>query len=142
MTGICIDLVADRLWLVAAGTVRPFEGDLDDYRRLVLERGARAGDGTADEPDSRRNARRRAAEKRRELDPLRDRARRAEEAIGRLTKERSALERGLAEPQASASDRVAMSAALKRRAELIRLIARAETEWLAAAEALERESAW
>ena len=137
-----IDLVADRLWLVAAGTVQPFEGDLDDYRRLVLERGARAGDGTADEPDSRRNARRRAAEKRRELGPLRDRARRAEEAIGRLTKERSALERGLAEPQASASDRVAMSAALKRRAELIRLITRAETEWLAAAEALERESAW
>jgi ATP-binding cassette subfamily F protein 3 len=33
-----IETVADRLWLVDAGTVRPFEGDLADYERLVLER--------------------------------------------------------------------------------------------------------
>ena len=26
-----IELIADRLWLVADGTVRPFEGDLEDY---------------------------------------------------------------------------------------------------------------
>ena len=28
-----IELTADRLWLVADGRVRPFDGDLDDYRR-------------------------------------------------------------------------------------------------------------
>jgi ATP-binding cassette subfamily F protein 3 len=33
-----IELVADRLWLVADGTVAPYDGDLDDYRRLLLER--------------------------------------------------------------------------------------------------------
>ena len=33
-----MDLVADRLWLAADGKVVPFEGDLDDYARLVLER--------------------------------------------------------------------------------------------------------
>ena len=33
-----VELVADRLWLVADGTVRPFEGDLDDYRALIGER--------------------------------------------------------------------------------------------------------
>ena len=41
-----VELVADRLWLVADGTVRPFDGDLDDYRALLAERarpGARAG---------------------------------------------------------------------------------------------------
>ncbi|WP_137390607.1 ABC-F family ATP-binding cassette domain-containing protein [Rhodoligotrophos defluvii] len=32
-----IEACADRLWLVANGTVRPFDGDLDDYTRLVLE---------------------------------------------------------------------------------------------------------
>ena len=37
-----MDLVADRLWLAADGKVVPFEGDLDDYARLVLER-AKAG---------------------------------------------------------------------------------------------------
>src|SRR5207244_557673 len=33
-----VELVADRLWLVEGGTVRPFDGDLDDYRRRLVER--------------------------------------------------------------------------------------------------------
>jgi ATP-binding cassette subfamily F protein 3 len=33
-----IDLVADRLWLVADGQVKPFAGDMDDYARFVLDR--------------------------------------------------------------------------------------------------------
>jgi ATP-binding cassette, subfamily F, member 3 len=37
-----MDLVADRLWLAADGKVVPFDGDLDDYARLVLDR-AKAG---------------------------------------------------------------------------------------------------
>ena len=37
-----MELVADRLWLAADGTVAPFDGDMDDYARLVLER-AKAG---------------------------------------------------------------------------------------------------
>jgi ATP-binding cassette subfamily F protein 3 len=40
-----IELVADRLWLAADGHVKPFDGDMDDYARFVLDRvkpGARA----------------------------------------------------------------------------------------------------
>ena len=37
-----IEACADRLWLVGNGEVKPFDGDLDDYRRLVLV-GRRAG---------------------------------------------------------------------------------------------------
>jgi ATP-binding cassette, subfamily F, member 3 len=33
-----MELVADRLWLAADGTVVPFEGDMDDYARFVLDR--------------------------------------------------------------------------------------------------------
>jgi ATP-binding cassette subfamily F protein 3 len=33
-----MELVADRLWLAADGTVKPFEGDMDDYARFVLDR--------------------------------------------------------------------------------------------------------
>jgi ATP-binding cassette subfamily F protein 3 len=33
-----IDLVADRLWLAADGGIKPFEGDMDDYARFVLDR--------------------------------------------------------------------------------------------------------
>ena len=33
-----MEMVADRLWLAADGTVAPFEGDMDDYARFVLDR--------------------------------------------------------------------------------------------------------
>ncbi|KQT84391.1 ABC-F family ATP-binding cassette domain-containing protein [Methylobacterium sp. Leaf466] len=37
-----MELVADRLWLAADNTVKPFAGDMDDYARFVLDR-SRAG---------------------------------------------------------------------------------------------------
>ena len=37
-----IETTVDRLWLVAEATVKPFEGDLDDYTSLVLDK-TRAG---------------------------------------------------------------------------------------------------
>lgn len=39
-----MELVADRLWLAADNTIVPFDGDMDDYARFVIER---ARDGTA-----------------------------------------------------------------------------------------------
>ena len=35
-----VELVADSLWLVADGKVRPYDGDMDDYRQLLLETSA------------------------------------------------------------------------------------------------------
>jgi ATP-binding cassette subfamily F protein 3 len=136
-----VELVADRLWLVAGGTVRPYDGDLDDYERQVLENSnsGSANPSTAAAPESRRASRRFAAERRQELDPLRRTARQAEETIARLTKEREALDRALAQPQTSTNHKLEVSDALKRRAELVRLIEQAEREWLAAEEAIERE---
>jgi ATP-binding cassette, subfamily F, member 3 len=135
-----IDLVADRLWLVADGTVRPFAGDLDEYRRLLLERAGPADDRRSSATDDRRTARRRAAEKRRELDPLRERARRAEAAIAGLSQERAALDYSFADANEGSLAGAALTDALKRRAEVTRLIAQAEAEWLATEEAIERES--
>ena len=140
MTGICSNSLAERLWLVADGTVRPFDGDLEDYRRLLLERAGPADGQRSIATDQRRAARRRAAEKRGELDPLRQRARRAEEIVAQLSREREALDRGFAAANGSAVAGAAMTHALKRRAELARLIAQAEAEWLATEEAIERES--
>jgi ATP-binding cassette, subfamily F, member 3 len=37
-----IDLVTDRLWLTAGGHIKPFNGDMDEYARFVLDR-AKAG---------------------------------------------------------------------------------------------------
>ena len=33
-----LSLVADRLWLVSEGTVKPYDGDLESYRELLLSR--------------------------------------------------------------------------------------------------------
>jgi ATP-binding cassette subfamily F protein 3 len=133
-----LELVADRLWLVADGTVRPFDGDLEDYRRLLLDRVVSEEATALPEPDRRREARRSAAAQRRRLDPFRQRARQAEAAVARLIDERNMLDRRLAAAEGSQGAALTTVEALKRRAELLRLIARAEAEWFAAEEALER----
>src|SRR6185369_8725893 len=33
-----MELVADRLWLAAGGTIEPFDGDMEDYARFVLDK--------------------------------------------------------------------------------------------------------
>ncbi len=40
-----MELVADRLWLAADNTVTPFDGDMDDYAQLVLDRAKVAAPG-------------------------------------------------------------------------------------------------
>jgi ATP-binding cassette, subfamily F, member 3 len=132
-----LDLVTDRLWLVADRTVRPFDGDLEDYRRLLVDRAAAEETNHSAEPDHRRETRRLAAARRRLLEPLRRQARCAEQTVMRLTDERNALDHDLAESRRSPTPGSAISEALKRRAELVRSIARAEAEWLAAEQALD-----
>ena len=90
-----IEACADRLWLVADGTVAPYEGDLDDYRRLVLGREARAST-QRDERASRTDQRRAAAERREELKPLKRRIDAAEQSVGRLSAEIATIDTQLA----------------------------------------------
>src|SRR6185503_8953816 len=66
-----VEQIAERLWLVADGTVRPYDGDLDDYRALLAER-TRA---TSKREAPRRDDRRERAEARAALAPLRKQAR-------------------------------------------------------------------
>ena len=60
-----VELIADRLWLVNDGTVRPYEGDMDEYRVLLAkkDRPARkeAGPNRKDERRARAAARLAAA---------------------------------------------------------------------------------
>ena len=85
----------------------------------------------------RRDERRAAAERRRELEPLRKRVREAEARIAALTKELAALETTLADPATYGSDGRGVTDLLRRQGELRGTLATAEREWLAAAEALE-----
>jgi ATP-binding cassette subfamily F protein 3 len=133
-----IDACADRLWLVADGTVAPFDGDLDEYRRRILSDrrgepggGDKASRGGSEPRVSRTDQRRAAAERRAELAPLRQRIMRAEATIERLTQEIAKLDTALAQP--SAYDDPTRAAGLaKARAEAAAALAAAEADWLTA----------
>jgi len=130
--------VADRLWLVADGTVRAFDGDLDDYRALLAERARPAAKLDA---GNRRDERRERADARAALAPLRKQARDAEARLARLGAERAAIEKTLADPGLYVPTRKGeFAAANARLAAIKKLAAAAEAEWLAAEEALEAAS--
>jgi len=134
-----VELVADRLWLVENGTVKPFDDDLEAYRKRLLEKDEPEPErnGAGSPGDARKAARRDAAERRLAAEPLRRKARTAEAAAAKLTGDLQALDRTLAAPGAFGGRGEALADALKRRAELARLIEEAETEWLEAESALE-----
>jgi ATP-binding cassette subfamily F protein 3 len=133
-----VELIAERLWLVADGTVRPFDGDLDEYRALLAER---ARPTAKQDSGTRRDERRERADARAALAPLRKQARDAEARIARLAAERAAIEAKLADPGLYVPTRKAeIAAANARLAAIRRLAVAAEAEWLAAEEALESAS--
>ena len=130
-----VELVADRLWLVADGTVRAYEGDMDEYRALLAERGRPAKSEAA---PTRRDDRRERAEGRAQLAPLRRQAKEAEARIAKLAAERAAIEARLAAPALYAAGRGAeVTAANVRLAAIARESGAAEEAWLAAEEAME-----
>jgi ATP-binding cassette subfamily F protein 3 len=133
-----LEACADRLWLVASGKVKPFDGDLDDYRRLVLaDRGGGASEAKASRAPSRSDIRRAAAEKRVQTAPLRRRVARAEAEIARLARELARLDAKLADGNLFARDATKAAALAKARADTATALAAAEEEWLAASSALE-----
>jgi len=133
-----VELIADRLWLVGDGSVRPFDGDLDDYRALLAERARPAAKADA---STRRDDRRERAEARAALAPLRRQAKEAEATLARLAAERTAIETRLADPALYETGRaIEITTANARLAAIARESAAAELVWFEAAEALEASS--
>ena len=135
-----IELVADRLWLVAEGRCTPFEGDLEDYRRLLLEREREASreaaaDGNGSQ--SRKEKRRAAAEARAAGTPLRRAVENAAACLGKLQKQLADLERRLADPALYSGPSEAVTALQIQCGEIRRQVDLAEERWIAAELALE-----
>jgi ATP-binding cassette, subfamily F, member 3 len=133
-----LSLTADRLWLVADGTAQPWEGDLDDYRRYLLER--RPAESPAEEraSEAKREARRAAAGRRQALAPLKRALRDAEQRLTAISERHRALEHQLADPATYAAGGPVLTELLRAQAETAQSLAEAEAAWLAAAEAVER----
>jgi ATP-binding cassette subfamily F protein 3 len=135
-----VELTADRLLLVADGTVKPYDGDMDDYRALLL--GQRKADETAPlrsvgATAEKRQDRKAAADRRRELAPLRNQASAAEKLIERLGDARDRLTAALANPKTHAGGKAVVVELKKQLGQIEKQLAAAEESWLALQEQLE-----
>ena len=141
-----MELVADRLWLAADGTIRPFEGDMEAYTRLVLDRARAAarpdaeGRG-ADGANSARAARQAAANARAQVAPLRRAMEAAEKGMDALTRRIAEADAALSDPALFGREPARAVALGKARAEAADLLVAAETAWMDAAEAYEAAKA-
>ncbi|MGO4704365.1 ribosomal protection-like ABC-F family protein [Microvirga sp. 2MCAF38] len=128
-----IEACADRLWLVGGGTVKPFDGDMDDYRQLVLS-GDLEPQKRSDKPQapsaSRVDERRAAAEKRVALAPLRKKLDALEARMAKLTEVIGKIDQALADGSAFQKDPAKATELAKMRAEAAETLAGVEEEWL------------
>jgi ATP-binding cassette subfamily F protein 3 len=125
-----IEACADRLWVVADRTVTNFDGDLDDYRRLVLSsRGARAGARDDSERASRESPERARGERQK---PLKQKVAEAEAEIERISGIIAKIDSALALPDIFTRDPKQAAQLSQARANAANALQRAEDEWLEA----------
>lgn len=137
-----IEACVDRLWLVHDGTCKAYDGDLEDYRRLLLS--------TRNNPDStaKKNAsnghenqaiekRRSAAEKRKEQAPLRRKIQAAERDMDKIRERLSKIDDMLADPDLYAKFPEKGAKLSKDRSDLATLLDKIEEKWLELSEELE-----
>ena len=147
-----VELVADRLWLVAEGRVTAFDGDMQDYRKLLLDRArdarreakaeARAEtEAPAQSAAARKEDRRLAAELRQKAAPLKKVAQAAEKKLEELTAQRTRVETKLADPKLYDGPGDKVAALQKELGELSKAIEDTELAWIEAQEAYEEAMA-
>ncbi|TXN68535.1 ABC-F family ATP-binding cassette domain-containing protein [Methylobacterium sp. WL6] len=126
-----VEACADRLWLVADGSVKTFDGDMDDYRRLVLAGPER--DAARDEDASggkQAEARRSAVERRAALAPLRKRLEGLEARMDKLTAAIAKIDAALGDGTAFLQNAAKAGEIAKMRADAVAALGAAEEEWL------------
>jgi len=129
-----LEACADRLWLVANGTVKPFDGDLVDYGRLVLARSApqpARKRASAAKRDPAANLRGSAEPGKRELAALEERMGRFQDLIRRV-------DEALADASTTGGDPSKMADLAARRVDLERALISTEEAWLELAEQAEK----
>ncbi|HEV3499976.1 MAG TPA: ABC-F family ATP-binding cassette domain-containing protein, partial [Bradyrhizobium sp.] len=126
-----IEACADQLWVVADHAVTSYDGDLDDYRRMVLSaRGMRTNSRAGNERGNGRDKpQRNRGEKR---IPLKQKISDAEAEIARINGIIAKIDTALALPDLFKRDPKQAAQLTKARAGAASALLRAEEEWLAA----------
>ncbi|MFM2042779.1 MAG: hypothetical protein RLY86_1355 [Pseudomonadota bacterium] len=149
-----IELTADRLILVHDGAAKPFDGDLEEYKKLLLDRARavraeakKAKDGRPAEVkdtrtrEEREAERRAAADLRAQLAPLRRKLEDVEKQLSRLTAKRTEIEGKLADPALYTGPADKLTKLQVELGALTRQIETAESAWLDLSEQLEQAKA-
>jgi ATP-binding cassette subfamily F protein 3 len=142
-----IEATADRLWVVAKGTVKSYDGDIEQYRNeLISSRGAgktTRGGGAAvptsrdAQVETRADQRRAAAERRAELAPLKKAMQAAEKAVDKLSADIAKIDAALADTALYAREPGKARDLSQERGQLAKRLSEAEATWLEATEAYE-----
>ena len=102
-----IESTVDQIWVAEDGTIKPYDGDMESYEKLLLA-GTQSSGGSqkngAGSTSDRKAQRQAAAEKRALLAPLRKQIRQIEDKMSRLNTELSKVESRLADPGLYAGD--------------------------------------
>ena len=131
-----IEACADRLWVVADHAVTNFDGDLDDYQRMVLStRSARSDElpgrgGNGNGRSEKRDRAERSKPERRS--PLKQKISAAEAEIERITEIIAKIDAALALPDLFARDPKQAAHLSKAWANAVGALQRAEEQWLEA----------
>ena len=126
-----IEATVDRLWLVNNGTVAPFEGDLEEYRSIIVSSGKKKEEKTeAADAASKADQRKANAEKRASLAPLKKKINEAEALTAKLEKLIKALDTELADPTLYEKTPAKAAEKAKQRGEAAAKLAQAEEQWL------------
>ncbi|UYO38105.1 ATP-binding cassette domain-containing protein [Rhodopseudomonas palustris] len=131
-----IDACADRLWVVAEHKVKPFDGDLDDYRRAVLSsRGARTTSSETNERKADDSAAKASAPRPKKTVSLKQQIADAEAEIDRITAIIEKIDAALAIPELFTRDPKQAAQLSTARANAQAALQAAEEKWLEASAA-------
>lgn len=126
--------VAERLWLVKDGDVVAYDGDLSDYRNLVLAATRSSGKNERGQSNEKikKIARQQSADARDAIAPLRKAVADADARIASLNAILKRLDKALADPDLYEKDVARATKLQKERGALLQAISDAEDKWLKA----------
>ncbi len=134
-----MELVADRLWLAADGTIAPFEGDMDDYAKFVIERARQNARSPTQVPaaPAPKPAPVIVSKPKVPTGTARRRAETAEAALARATAAVAELDKSLTDPKIFGASTTKAAELGRQRDKAQIALEAAEAEWLDAVEAYE-----
>ena len=129
-----IEATVDRLWLVNNGTVSVFEGDMEEYRSLIVSSGKKKDErdrsDAAQEQVNKADQRKLAAERRASLAPLKKKINEIESLTKKLETLIQALDAELADPVLYEKNPAKAADKARQRGEAAAKLSAAEEQWL------------